>query len=254
MNTVAASQLRTLAFGDVDGGIWGAALHAAAPALVLGDRTGTTSSSGVLQEGWSSDGPGWRLRGEGFDLHVEPSGEEMTQAEAADSGETVSGFQELCRVQGVVNLGGSERRIDCVGTRCVIDGVDAGSLGSARAVAGWFGDDDAFMLLSLRATEGVGQEADLIAATLFDPEGWVPVQDPRLSTTYTATGRPERTTLELWVGEGENEFPRRAAGEAAGDGGTYQAAGTDLRVVPLRCHSRGREGTGVYVLATFAAL
>ena len=115
--------------------------------------------------------------------------------------------------------------IDCVGTRCVIDGVDAGSLGSARLVSGWFGQDEAFILLALRAAEAVGHESDLVAATLFDPEGWVPVEDPRLSTTYAESGLPARTNLELWIGEGENEFPRRVAGEAAGDGAVLQHRG-----------------------------
>ena len=124
----------------------------------------------------------------------------------------------------------------------LIDGVDAGSLGSARAVSGWFGDDDAFTLLALRASESVGQEADLVAATLFEPEGWVPVDDPRLSTTYTGEGLPARASLELWIGEGENEFPRRAAGEAVGTGAALEADGLELHVVPMRCHSRGREG------------
>ena len=55
----------------------------------------------------------------------------------------------------------------------------------------------------------------------------------------------------LWIGEGDQEFPRRVAGEAAGDGATLQVQDAELRVIPLRCHSRGREGTGVYVLATF---
>jgi hypothetical protein len=251
MSVTTASQLRTLAFGDVDGGVWGAALHAAAPVFVFGDGSGTTGACQVPETGWSSDGPGWRLAGDGFELAVDPVGEQLEQSEAADAGETVSGFQELCRVRGTITLDGAERQIDCVGTRCVIEGVDAGSLQSARAVAGWFDADEAFMLLSLRATGGVGQEADLVAATLFDPEGWVPVVDPRLSTTYAATGVPTRASLELWVGEGDDEFPRRAAGEAAGDGAECQCEGTDLRVIPLRCHSRGREGTGVYVLATF---
>jgi hypothetical protein len=118
-------------------------------------------------------------------------------------------------------------------------------------VSGWFDQDEAFILLALRAAQAVGQESDLVAATLFDPEGWVPVDDPRLSTTYAESGLPARTNLELWVGEGENEFPRRVAAEAAGDGAVLTTEETQLRVVPMRCHSRGREGNGVYVLATF---
>jgi hypothetical protein len=246
-----SSQLRTLAFGDVDGGIWGAAISGPAPVFAFGDAAGSTASGTAPQATWTADGRGWRLAGDGFDLHVEPAGEDLDPSEAADETEAVSGFQELCRVQGTVSLSGSECAVDCVGTRCVIEGVDAGSLGSARAVSGWFGEDEAFMLLALRAAGGVGQEEDLVAATLFDPEGWVPVSDPRLSTTYAGSGLPARANLELWIGEGEDEFPRRAAAEASGVGAAAAAGGLELRVIPLRCHSRGREGTGVYVLVNF---
>lgn len=253
MSLAPSNHLRTLAFGDVQGGIWGAALHAALPVLVLGDASGATWSTALSAEGWSAEGVGWKLTGEGVDLHVAPGGEaeEMEPDEPEDSGADLSGCDELCRVRGTVSVDGAPRDIDCVGTRCVVDGVDAGSLGSARMVSGWFDHNEAFMLLALRAAEAVGHESDLVAATLFDPEGWVPVDDPRLSTTYTESGLPSRTNLELWIGEGDQEFPRRVAGEAAGDGAILSAEGTELRVIPLRCHSRGREGTGVYVLATF---
>lgn len=89
-----------------------------------------------------------------------------------------------------------------------------------------------------------------MAATLFDPDGWVPVSDPRLSTTYTDAGDPTRASLELWIVDGENEFARRAAGETSAPPVGAQAGGLELRVAPLRCHSRGLEGAGVYLLAT----
>jgi hypothetical protein len=251
MTGTVVSQIRTVSFGDVDGEIWGAALSAATPALVVGNGAGTVATIGLAASEWSADGSGWRLAGDGFDLHVEPGGEELTSPPEEDDGATVTGFQELCRVQGMVRLAGAEHPVDCVGTRSMIDGIDAGSLDSVRAVSGWLGDDEAFALLALRASRGVGQESDLVAATLFDPESWVSVQDPRLSTTYGESGLPTRTNLELWIGEGENEFPRRAAGEAAGEGAGIAVEGFELRVVPMRCHSRGREGTGVYVLASF---
>jgi len=253
MSLSAANHLRTLAFGDVEGGFWGAAVHAAHPVFVFGDAHGVTRSAELSADGWSAEGVGWKLVGDGVDLHVVPGGEaeEMESGETEDSGADLSGCDELCRVRGTVSVEGADRTIDCVGTRCVIDGVDAGSLGSARMVSGWFDADEAFMLLALRAAEAVGNESDLVAATLFDPDGWVPVDDPRLSTTYAESGLPSRTNLELWIGEGDNEFPRRVAGEAAGDGAVLATEGTELRVIPMRCHSRGREGTGVYVLATF---
>ncbi|HEX4010162.1 MAG TPA: hypothetical protein VHX62_09145 [Solirubrobacteraceae bacterium] len=250
MTTGDAAQLRTLAFGDVQGGVWGAVISAPAPLVAFGSGADALATDGPFDAVWDGDGRGWRLTGDGFDLRVASHGEDVTP-EAADDGEAVSGFQELCRVQGTITLGGAERELQCIGTRSVIDGVDAGSLGSARAVAGWFADDEAFMLQSLRADEDAGQESDLVAATLFDPEGWTPVNDPRLSTTYTEAGVPTRANLELWIGEGEDEFPRRAAGEASGAGADLQTGPRRLRVVPLRCHSRGREGAGVYVLASF---
>jgi hypothetical protein len=195
---------------------------------------------------------GWRLTGEDLELHVVPGGEaEEMESGSDEASADLSGCDELCRVRGSLTIGGTARTIDCVGTRCVVDGVDGASLGSARMVSGWFGQDEAFMLLALRAADTVGQEADLVAATLFDPDGWVAVDDPRLSTAYGASGLPSRTNLELWIGEGDNEFPRRVAGEASADGAVFAVEDTEVRVIPMRCHSRGREGTGVYVLATF---
>jgi hypothetical protein len=252
MSLTPANHLRTLAFGDIGGGLWGAALHTATPILVFGDSSGATWSTALPDDGWTAEGVGWRLTGDDLELHVAPGGEaEEMESSSDEASVDLSGCDELCRVRGTIDIGGSARRIDCVGTRCVIDGVDAASLGSARMVSGWFGQDEAFMLLALRAADTVGQEGDLVAATLFDPEGWVAVDDPRLSTTYAASGVPSRTNLELWIGEGENEFPRRVAGEASAEGAVVAVQDTELRVIPMRCHSRGREGTGVYVLATF---
>jgi hypothetical protein len=241
--------LRTLSFGDVDGTVWGTALRAGPAALILGDRTGATEQLELAPEGWSTDGATWRLCAEGTELLVEPATEEREPFPHEDSEARVSGVQELCRVRGVFSLSGAEHRVDCPGTRSVLDGIDAASLDSLRAVTGWFAPDEAFTLLALRAPGSTGQEADLIAATLFDPEGWVPVADPRLSTTYDRGGVPTRVTLELWVGEGDNEYPRRAAGEAAAPSASVTAPGIEMRAIPLRCHSRGREGGGVYVLA-----
>lgn len=242
--------LRTLAFGDAAGTIWGAAIAGGATAIVFGDQSGAGAALPVTDADWAAQDGRWELRGDGFSLSVESGAESVTEP-ADDDGNTVSGVQELCRVHGTVTVGGAPRTIDCVGTRSAVAGVDAGSLGSARAVSGWFGADEAFTLVALRAHQSAGQEADLVAATLFDPEGWVPVSDPRLSTTYSEAGVPARATLELWVGDAEHEFPRRAAGEASGPGAATHDGGLSLQVVPMQCHSRGREGAGVYVLAAF---
>ncbi|MGH2858115.1 MAG: hypothetical protein ACRDMJ_11605 [Solirubrobacteraceae bacterium] len=241
--TAADRQLRALLFGEVDGGLWGVAVAAPEPVVMLCDREGASLVPAGIS--WTAEERGWRLTGGGLELDVEPGGE----GTALPDGEELGGFQELCRVRGTALLGAAQRPLDCIGTRCVVDGLAPGVFATARAVAGWFADDDAFMLLALRSAAGARHADDLVAATLFDPEGWVAVADPRLSTTYAASGQPSRTNLELWVGDGENEYPRRAAGEAAGPGLSSTVGDLKLCGTPLECHSRGHEGAGVYLLA-----
>jgi hypothetical protein len=241
---------RTVAFGDVDGRLWGAAVQSGHAGVVFGSGD---SSAVASEPAWTVEDRAWRLSGDGFELHVEPRGEGPPDARDGDGDGAepeVSGVQELCRVHGRFSLGGVEQLVDCGGTRSVIDGLKAEAIGSARVVSGWFGPDEAITVIALRSRRASDHETDLIAATLFDPDGWAPVDDPRLSTTYTAAGDPARTSLELWVSDGENEFPRRAAGEASGPGAVVSAGELELRVAPLRCHSRGLEGAGVYVLAS----
>jgi hypothetical protein len=258
MTTGAQARLRSLSFGDVEGGVWGAALHAGVPGIVFGAGGQIGSAAGDDALSWTAEDLGWRLAGDGFELHVVPGGEAPAQAADPELDRELSGFEELCRVRGTISPDGVLTEIDCVGVRSVVDGVDDHRLGSVRAVSGWFADDNGLAVLALRPAPGggrsaakAGHDADLLAATLFYPDGWVPVADPRVSTTYARSGIPVRTNLELWVGDAENEFPRRAAGEATGEGAVVSAAGLELRVVPMRCHSRGLEGSGVYVLAGF---
>jgi hypothetical protein len=260
MSAQPPTRLRALSFGDVEGGLWGAAFHAGVPAIVFAAGGVIASAGGEDAISWTPDGRGWRLAGAGFDLHVVPGGEAPAEAADPERDREISGFEELCRVRGTISPGGVETEIDCVGTRSVVDGVDDHRLSSARAVSSWFADDNGLAVLSLRPGAEAGRggrggrashETDLVAGTLFYPEGWVAVEDPRLSTTYAGSGVPLRANLELWVGDADSEFPRRAAGEATGEGAAISVPGLELRVVPLRCHSRGLEGSGVYVLAGF---
>jgi hypothetical protein len=259
MTATRTAPFRTIAFGDAEGRLWGAAVDAGAPGLaglVIGDGSARETVSGSSLQ-WTADGRSWELTGDGVALRVEPLGLEPEDAAGAGSGSEpgsdgeVSGVQQLCRVHGAIAIGGAQLAVDCAGTRTQVDGIDPGAVESARGVSGWFGDEAALTLLALRPRGADHHDDDLVAATLFDPDGWVPVADPRLSTTYTAEGDPLRTSLELWIADGENEFPRRAAGEVAGPGAELAAGELQLRVAPLQCHSRGQDGAGVYLLATF---
>jgi hypothetical protein len=253
------SELHVILFGDLSGELWGAGVGAGAGALVVGDRDGEQATIDLPAGSWRAEQAGWHLHGDGVDLHVVSRAEGTAADGEAGDGASIGGFQELSSIRGTLWLGGRVREVDCLGTRAEVDGIDAGALSSIRAVAGWTGPDEAFTLLALRAPGAAGHEADLVAATIFDADGWIPVSDPRLSTTYDGEGHPTRVTLELWVGDEEHEYPRRAAGEAgatrvvaairhpdaAGELGNAQ-----LEVLPLRSHSRGSDGHGVYALLT----
>ncbi len=97
--------------------------------------------------------------------------------------------------------------MNCPGTRSIEAADDP--LGSLRSVAGWFGPELAVSLRALRAPRSAGHQADRIRATLFGAEGTRRVDEPRLSTTLRADELPARTSLELWVGEGDDLYPRR---------------------------------------------
>jgi hypothetical protein len=60
--------------------------------------------------------------------------------------------------------------------------------------------------------------------------------------------------LELWLADEDSEpYPRRAAAQAVGAG--VRGTGEGLQQVSahlLRWHSRGRNGTGVYLLVELA--
>jgi hypothetical protein len=253
--------VRALAFGDPDGSLWAAGLDAGAPGLIAGGSSGSLA----VAVAWDDDGREWRLSGEGVTLTVSPMGEPKDSAEASGdagadgSGDGVaqaptdrgpqlpwSGRQDRCRVTGT--LAGAE--VDAGGVRTELDGVGAAEIGSIRGFSGWLDGGEALTLLALRSESEPDHERDLVAATVFDPDRWIPSIDPRLSTTYDHDGDPSRATLELWIADGDRELPRRAAGEATGPAVRLAADGTTLQIRPLRCHSRGNEGAGVYLLAS----
>ena len=145
-----------------------------------------------------------------------------------------------------------QHAVDCLGQRTSrFGGFDLGKLESVRAVSTWFEPDEGFALMAFRGRRAKHHDSDVITAAVLGPETSAPVEDPRLSTTYDAGGWPVRAGLELWLtAENEEEqYPRRAAGEATGARMQTAAGELDLRAEPFRWHSRGREGAGMYLLA-----
>ncbi|HEY3726891.1 MAG TPA: hypothetical protein VGL51_06935 [Solirubrobacteraceae bacterium] len=252
MTATSESGVRIVSFGDLGGGPWGTAVDAGQPAAVFGAGSATGAAGGADALRFSSRDGEWELAGDSLQLVItpaEPGGESIAASGSATRGPAAVG--ELCRARGRVVLDGAQTTVDCPATRSDSSVLDRADLDSIRGIWGWFEEQRALALLAFRPRGGSGQEGDRLTATLFDPDQAIDVDEPRLSTTYTADGLPSRASLELWIGEGEEQYPRRAAAESLGTGAGVSAAGLSLYASPLRCHSQGLDGPGVYLLARF---
>jgi hypothetical protein len=228
--------LRMLTFGDLQSGIWGAAWD-------LGEGRDGFSLVGGLDASLTQD---WRLTGDQVELE---------SSAASKVSELPDGFDELITVRGRI----AEQQIDCLGRRGVRNGLDPASYSEVRDVSGWFSEGDGLALLAARPPGAPGHADDVVSASLFEAGKPLRVEEPRLSTTYGADRWPVRVGVEMWLeverpGDDETEehiehYPRRAAGEAAGDIATTTVDGLAIEARPFRWHAHGRDGVGVYVLA-----
>jgi hypothetical protein len=241
MSDTTTGPLRLLTFGDATAGIWGAALQAGAAATLFVSPSAATAATDPRQIAINSEGDVWTVSGTGFELRFTPVGDDRRSASPAGD--------ELCHVEGRVTLPDGEREISCPGTVSVATETEPARFDSVRSLTGWFADERGVALTALRPDDKKGHEKDVVAATLFDPDQWIAVEDPRLSTTFRPGEQPTRASLELWVGDGDELYPRRAAAEALGP--PSEATGDHLRLslTPLRCHAGGLDGTGVYLIA-----
>ncbi len=258
MSGAESSSLRVLSFGDASGEVWGAAVSAAgatvsaagatvsagATALAIVTPERTVTATDADQVSLSPERDGWRLTGPDFALSFVPAGENGSRA-PSPAGDL------LCRVEGHIGAPEAERAVSCSGTVSLEPDTRIDRLDSIRAVTGWFDADHGVVLRALRPAGSKDHEHDAIAATLFDPDQAVAVTDPRLSTTFRPPERPARASLELWIGDGDELYPRRAAAEASGPAVETGTDGMRLAITPLRCHSAGLDGVGVYLIAHF---
>ncbi|MBV9363882.1 MAG: hypothetical protein JOY89_06565 [Solirubrobacterales bacterium] len=244
--------LRTLAFGGLEApASWGAA-WAADPDHPTLTTVGAGRDWSVLQDVCLSPGEGseeWRLAGGTTTLDVSPTGEAVA-APASESG--IEAWDQLCRVTGRFELNGAERSVECLGLRSWFSPVlELERYESIRAVSTWFGPDEGMALAAFRPRKAKAHDRDVLAATVIAADGPARVEDPRLSTTYAEGGWPVRAGLELWVTgkEPDQQYPRRASGEATGARAEALSGTLELRAEPFRWHSRGRDGAGMYLLA-----
>lgn len=242
MASMSSVTLQTMAFGAAPGGLWGAAWFAdpAAPGLLVLAQGPDVSVREAWVETDRGDGT-WQLRSDGDVLTVEAAGDAVDLSEGVRA---PTGYGQRCRVSGPSFAEGGQ--VGVRGERHPEAALDCYE--SIRDVYAWFDDDEAASIIALRPRERRGHEEDEVAAAVMSPEPWGPLIDPRLSTTYAGAGEPARMVVELWSAD-EQQHPRRYAGEALHDAVRATAGEWQLHVAPFRCHARGQDGTGVYVLA-----
>ena len=223
--------LRTLTFGDLKSGTWGAAWR-------LGDGQGGFGLVGDRSASLTDD---WRLTGDGVELEVVAGG---APSELRD------GFDELVSVRGRL----AERPVHCLGRRGERAALDPASYESIRDVSAWFSPNDGIALLAARRRGSRGQDVEFLTVSAFEEGRALPIADPRMSTTYAADGSPIKAGLELWLETSDDEedetlrYPRRAAGEAAGRPAATVAGPLAAQARLFRWHSHGNEGAGVYLI------
>lgn len=246
MSAASSSPLRTLAFGDLEAGIWGFVWGDAEPRLALGTLPASTALGGVpARLGGSRPDEEWTVAADRVELVVSPE----TEAAGAPA---IAGFDQLCRVRGEAVIDGSEREFNLPGRRGERSELDLGRFDAVRDVCAWFAPGDGVILSSLRPRGAKGHDRDVVAAAVFEPGGIRPVADPRLSTTYAADGHPIKVGLELWIEleDSDEQYPRRVAGEMLGPSAAWSGPAVNLEAYLVGCRSRGEEGIGVYAIVS----
>lgn len=195
----------------------------------------------------------WRLsfagEGSSFDLELEA----VACPFALDPHEPVArlgrmnGFEQPLRVRGTVQVGGRRATLDGLGQRGRSWGApDWTRIERTRALGAWFGET-ALSVSAISPAGSAGHDTEAVSAVVFETTGEGPVsarvEDPRLSTTFGASGCQRRAALELWM---TDDGPvRRAAGQVI-CGTTLDLGRLRLDCAFLRWRMEGREGIGRY--------
>ncbi len=248
--------LRAVAFGEVGLGSWGAVFSPGPElpsfAVFGGERARTLP---VSIEGETSPGSEWLVSGEGLELAVGP--DVGAQGAAAVSED---GFDQLVSVRGALP-GDGAREVELIGSRGLrTTQLEPGGFELVRDVRAWFSPGDGLALLAVRPRRAKAHGDERLSATVFEEGEPLAVAEPRLSTTYSEDSLPVRAAVELWLPDAEEEsrdeeaeqaaqYPRRAAGEAAGAGITQDLGPLRVHARPFRWRTARRDGSGVYLLA-----
>jgi hypothetical protein len=163
----------------------------------------------------------------------------------------MAGYEQPCRVRGVVRIGGSEHAIDALGQRGRSWGdADWDRIELARTVAAWT-DGASAALTAVRPSGADNHAEEATWAAVWEPDGLLEIEDGRLSTTYDGDGHTRRAGLELWPA-GDEEWARRGAGEVL-CGSSLDLGALRLDCAFFRWHLEGQAGVGRYDIVRRAA-
>src|SRR4051812_46793988 len=201
-----------------------------------------------------SFGAGDRRNGFALDLRAVAPPAELSASDPAGKLGGMEGYEQLVAVEGVVTVGGTERRFRGQGQRGHSWGApDWDRLPRARAPGGWFEGGTGVTATAVRPAKATSHADEAIHAVLLeqadDDDGRVsPVRiaDPRLSTTHDGDGRQRHAGLELYI-DADDDFAHRAAGEVA-CGTTLDLGRLRLDCAFFRWRMEGRTGVGRYDL------
>jgi hypothetical protein len=237
--------LRAAAFGDVGLGNWGA-VFSPGPELpsfaVLGGEQPRTLPVSIAGE--TTPGSEWLVSGEGLELALGPAAGEQAAAVGQD------GFDQLVSVRGELP-GDGAREVELIGSRGLRSAqLELGGFELVRDVRAWFTPGDGLALSAVRPRRAKAHADERLSATVFEEGEPLAVAEPRISTTYSEDSLPGAEE------EGRDEqaeqaaqYPRRAAGEAAGTGITQDLGPLRVHARPFRWRTARRDGSGVYLLA-----
>ena len=151
---------------------------------------------------------------------------------------------QVCRVSGTVD----RRQVECLGTAAeTVEPPRWDELDAFRGLSALFDAEHAVLAVARRPRGVPGHGRELVSAALIASGELRGVDEARISTVYDGDGRQRSAGLELHM-PGE-DFPRRAAGEAAA-GTTLELPGLLVNVSVFRWRMEGREGLGAYEVTT----
>ena len=126
----------------------------------------------------------------------------------------MEGYEQLCRVRGEVVRDGDAAAVDGTGQRGHEWGIqDWSRIDGVHTLSGWLESGAGFAIAAARRAGAAGHDGDERWGALLAPGEVRQIADPRLSTTYDASGHQRRAGLELWLDD-DTGYPLRAAGTA----------------------------------------